>query len=143
MMPYDWKINGRNFADTQPLPMRQGQRATLTFNNTTTMWHPMHLHGHTFQVIKPDGSPGTRKDTAIVLPKQKVSVKHPRSRRSSPSRPDPPTTPGSYSSTLTRQRSIQTGTSPSIQQWTSCAPRPAETRSTATCLTWSGTFHAQ
>ena len=74
MMPYDWKINGRAFPDDQPLPIRQGQRATLTFNNTTTMWHPMHLHGHTFQVIKPDGSPGPRKDTAIVLPKQKVTV---------------------------------------------------------------------
>jgi FtsP/CotA-like multicopper oxidase with cupredoxin domain len=38
------------------------------------MWHPMHLHGHTFQVVKPDGSPGPRKDTAFVLPKRKVSV---------------------------------------------------------------------
>ncbi|MCW2649046.1 MAG: multicopper oxidase [Mycobacterium sp.] len=74
MMPYDWKINGHAFADRQPLPIRQGQRATLTFNNTTSMWHPMHLHGHTFQVVKPDGSPGPRKDTVIVLPKQKVSV---------------------------------------------------------------------
>jgi FtsP/CotA-like multicopper oxidase with cupredoxin domain len=34
----------------------------------------VHLHGHTFQVIKPDGSPGPRKDNAIVLPKQQVSV---------------------------------------------------------------------
>jgi FtsP/CotA-like multicopper oxidase with cupredoxin domain len=74
MAKYDWKINGHTFADRQPLPIRQGQRASLTFNNTTTMWHPMHLHGHTFQVIKPDGSPGPRKDTVIVLPKQKVSV---------------------------------------------------------------------
>jgi len=53
MTNYNWKINGRAFADTQPLIIRQGQRATLTFSNTTTMWHPMHLHGHTFQVINP------------------------------------------------------------------------------------------
>jgi multicopper oxidase len=74
MTAYDWKINGRPFTDTQPLTIRQGQRATLTFNNTSMMWHPIHLHGHTFQVIKSDGSPGPRKDTAIVLPMQKVSV---------------------------------------------------------------------
>ncbi|GAC1399633.1 MAG: multicopper oxidase MmcO [Mycobacterium sp.] len=74
MAAYDWKINGQAFTDRQPLTIRQGQRATLTFANTTTMWHPMHLHGHTFQIIKPDGSPGPRKDTAIVLPKQKLSV---------------------------------------------------------------------
>jgi FtsP/CotA-like multicopper oxidase with cupredoxin domain len=40
----------------------------------TMMWHPMHLHGHTFQVIKPDGTGGARKDTTIVQPMQKVSV---------------------------------------------------------------------
>ena len=74
MMNYNWTINGQPFANTTPLKIRQGQRAVLTFNNTTTMWHPMHLHGHTFQIIKPDGSPGARKDTAIVLPKQQVSA---------------------------------------------------------------------
>jgi FtsP/CotA-like multicopper oxidase with cupredoxin domain len=31
------------------------------------MWHPMHLHGHTYQL----GTSGPRKDTAIVLPKKK------------------------------------------------------------------------
>ena len=36
------------------------------------MYHPIHLHGHTFQVIKADGGPGPRKDTVIVLPKQKL-----------------------------------------------------------------------
>ena len=66
-MNYDWTINGRPFADTEPLTIRQGQRATLTFTNMSMMWHPMHLHGHTFQVIRPDGSLGARKDTAIVL----------------------------------------------------------------------------
>jgi FtsP/CotA-like multicopper oxidase with cupredoxin domain len=74
MLPYNWTINGRPFSDRAPLQIKQGQRAVMTFNNTTTMWHPMHLHGHTFQIIKPDGSRGARKDTTIVLPKQRVSV---------------------------------------------------------------------
>jgi multicopper oxidase len=74
MMQYNWAINGAPYGRNQPLQIRQGQTATLTFNNTTMMWHPMHLHGHTFQIIKPDGTPGARKDTTTVLPKQKVSV---------------------------------------------------------------------
>ncbi|MCV7055893.1 multicopper oxidase family protein [Mycolicibacterium gilvum] len=74
MATYDWMINGRPFGDTVPLTVRQAQHATVTFTNTTMMWHPMHLHGHTFQVIKPDGSPGPRKDTVIVLPMQKMTV---------------------------------------------------------------------
>jgi FtsP/CotA-like multicopper oxidase with cupredoxin domain len=74
MMHYNWTINGEPFSKTNPLQIKKGQRAVLTFTNNTMMWHPMHLHGHTFQVIKPDGSRGARKDTTIVLPKQKVSV---------------------------------------------------------------------
>jgi FtsP/CotA-like multicopper oxidase with cupredoxin domain len=75
MMQYDWMINGRPYDRTDPLSVRQGQHATLTFTNETMMWHPMHLHGHTFQVIKADGSAGPRKDTVIVKPMQRVSVR--------------------------------------------------------------------
>jgi multicopper oxidase len=74
MMAYDWAINGVPFADAEPMTLHQGQRVTLTFKNTTMMWHPMHLHGHTFQMMRPDGSLGARKDTAIVLPMQTVST---------------------------------------------------------------------
>lgn len=74
MMTYDWGINGKPYPDNPPLTIKQGQRATLAFTNSTAMWHPMHLHGHTFQMIKPDGSLGARKDTVIVLPNQKVSA---------------------------------------------------------------------
>lgn len=74
MMQYNWTINGQPFGKTSPLRVQQGQRPTITFDNTTTMYHPIHLHGHTFQVIKPDGSPGARKDTVIVLPKQKLAA---------------------------------------------------------------------
>jgi FtsP/CotA-like multicopper oxidase with cupredoxin domain len=72
MMQYDWTINGEPYSKTDPLHIRQGQRPTITFDNTTMMYHPIHLHGHTFQLIKADGSPGARKDTVIVLPNRKV-----------------------------------------------------------------------
>lgn len=75
MMHYDWMINGRPYDQTVPLTIHEGQRATLTFTNQTMMWHPMHLHGHTFQVIKADGSAGPRKDTVIVKPMQSVRVR--------------------------------------------------------------------
>lgn len=74
MHKYDWAINGRRYdmADptANPLLVEEGQRVRLDFVNTTDMWHPMHLHGHTYQL----GSDGPRKDTTIVLPKKKVSV---------------------------------------------------------------------
>jgi multicopper oxidase len=73
MAQYNWIINGEPYNKTDPLHIRQGQRPTITFDNTNTvMYHPIHLHGHTFQLIKADGNPGARKDTVIVLPKQKI-----------------------------------------------------------------------
>ncbi|MCF6390528.1 multicopper oxidase family protein [Mycobacterium sp. MBM] len=75
MMRYDWAINGRPYDQRVPLPIQRGQHATLTFVNASMMFHPMHLHGHTFQVIKADGSAGPRKDTVIVRPMQRVTVR--------------------------------------------------------------------
>jgi hypothetical protein len=74
MAQYSWTINGEPYSKTRPLQVHQGQKPTLTFDNGTPMFHPMHLHGHTFQLINPDGSPGARKDTVIVLPKQKIQA---------------------------------------------------------------------
>ncbi|MEU9119297.1 multicopper oxidase family protein [Streptomyces sp. NPDC048506] len=70
MDKWDWAINGKPYTPSQRYPVREGERVRMTFENTTTMWHPMHLHGHTFGM--PDGGP--RKDTTIVLPGKKLSV---------------------------------------------------------------------
>ncbi|MFJ9614135.1 multicopper oxidase family protein [Streptomyces noursei] len=70
MEDWDWGINGKAYSASARYPVRQGERVRISFHNTTTMWHPMHLHGHTFAL--PDGGP--RKDTTIVLPDQEVSV---------------------------------------------------------------------
>ncbi len=69
MMRYDWGINGRPFNPRTRVPIREGQRIRITFRNRTTMFHPMHIHGHTFQI---SGS-GPRKDTVNVLPGQAVT----------------------------------------------------------------------
>jgi multicopper oxidase len=74
MAKYVWTINGEPYSKTNPLHVRQGQRPIITFDNQTMMYHPIHLHGHTFQLIKADGAPGARKDTVIVLPKQKIDA---------------------------------------------------------------------
>ncbi|EFG79699.1 Tat pathway signal sequence domain protein [Mycobacterium parascrofulaceum ATCC BAA-614] len=73
MQRYDWTINGRSYPKDEPLVVHPGQRVRLTFSNEKAMYHPMHLHGHTFAVARPDWA-GPRKDTVIVLPGQNVVV---------------------------------------------------------------------
>ena len=70
---YEWGINGP-YPNNKPFTIKQGQQATMTFTNNSRMWHPMHLHGHTFQVFNPDGKLGARKDTVIVIPNQSIKV---------------------------------------------------------------------
>jgi len=70
---YVWTINGQAYDPNRGVPVHEGQRVRLRYSNTTTMFHPMHLHGHTFQIHGPGGV-GPRKDTTIVLPGQTVEV---------------------------------------------------------------------
>lgn len=75
MMNYDWAINGQSYPDITPLTVKQGQSVRLKITNHSSMWHPMHLHGHTFALRHPDGSAGgARKDTVNVLPHTTVEV---------------------------------------------------------------------
>ena len=67
-----WLINGAAYGDHQPLKIRAGERVRLTMRNHSMMFHPMHLHGHTFALA--GRGTGIRKDTVIVLPMQAMSV---------------------------------------------------------------------
>ena len=70
MASYRWTINGRQFPDVDPLTVKQGERVRLRFQNRTMMFHPMHVHGHTFALV----AGGARKDTVIVRPMETVEV---------------------------------------------------------------------
>lgn len=73
MAHYDWSINGRRYPNDQPLVVYPERRVRLAFINDKAMYHPMHLHGHTFAIARPDGA-GARKDTVIVLPGQRMAL---------------------------------------------------------------------
>ena len=55
MDPARWTINGRRYPDTDPLEVRSGERVRLRLFNMSMMPHPMHLHGHFFQLLRIEG----------------------------------------------------------------------------------------
>ncbi|MFJ8542483.1 multicopper oxidase family protein [Streptomyces sp. NPDC093586] len=71
MAKFDWGFDHKAYSEQERRPVRAGERVRLTLINATDMWHPMHLHGHTFAVNGLDGV-GARKDTAVVLPHRKL-----------------------------------------------------------------------
>ncbi len=73
MSPYVWTINGHTYDQTEPLTITQGQAGRLRITNMSMMPHPLHLHGHTFQVGAAGGT-GPRKDTVLVPPMAALDV---------------------------------------------------------------------
>jgi multicopper oxidase len=73
MAPYVWTINGATYDRATPLTVEVGQAVRLRLANMSMMSHPVHLHGHTFQ-IGPAGAAGARKDTVLLPPMARAEV---------------------------------------------------------------------
>lgn len=76
MSEYTWTLNGQMWPEVTPVEVEKGQRVEIVFKNETTMSHPMHLHGHVFQVTAVNGQPieGAVRDTVLVMPQQTVTI---------------------------------------------------------------------
>lgn len=76
MQPYVWTINGKSWADHIPVTAKSGERLEITFHNMSMMGHPMHLHGHSFQVVDTGRGrfAGALRDTVFVPPMAMVTV---------------------------------------------------------------------
>ena len=52
-----WSLNGRIFPATQPMVVKTGQRVRIRVGNLSMVEHPMHLHGHHFELSGTDAGP--------------------------------------------------------------------------------------
>ncbi|MDE2572830.1 MAG: multicopper oxidase family protein [bacterium] len=66
-----WTMNGEVWPNTAGVIVRRGDRVEVRFTNKTDMHHPMHLHGHVFEIVEIGGRAlrdPLPKDTALVDP---------------------------------------------------------------------------
>jgi FtsP/CotA-like multicopper oxidase with cupredoxin domain len=49
---HTWMINGKSYPDTDPIVVRNGRRYRWIFDNQSADDHPVHLHRHTFEVVR-------------------------------------------------------------------------------------------
>ncbi len=74
MERFMWSFDGRRFSEVvEPIRFARDERVRVTLVNDTMMQHPIHLHGHFFEVVT--GNPGRhpRKHTVNVQPGSRVS----------------------------------------------------------------------
>lgn len=74
MERYMWAFDGEKLSEvTAPIAFRAGERVRVTLVNDTMMGHPIHLHGHFFELVTGHGAHSPRKHTVLVQPGGKVS----------------------------------------------------------------------
>lgn len=74
MERFMWAFDGEKFSEVKaPIAFRANERVRVTLVNDTMMVHPIHLHGHFFELVT--GNPGhhPRKHTVNVAPGGKVT----------------------------------------------------------------------
>jgi FtsP/CotA-like multicopper oxidase with cupredoxin domain len=74
MERYMWSMDGEKYSEkTEPLPFRHNERVRVNLINHTMMPHPIHLHGHFFEVVNGQKGQYPRKNVVNVLPGAKVT----------------------------------------------------------------------
>lgn len=76
MASYVWGIDGLPWNKHKPVTVQNGERVEIVMRNRTEMAHPMHLHGHHFQVtaIGDEVVSGAVRDTVHIPPMSDVTV---------------------------------------------------------------------
>ena len=74
MERFMWSFDGEKMSDVhEPIPFIEGERVRVNLINDSMMGHPIHIHGHFFELVTGHGDHGPRKHTVIVQPGGKVT----------------------------------------------------------------------
>lgn len=74
MERFMWGFDGEKFSEaTKPYTFAKDERVRVNLINDTMMSHPIHLHGHFFELAHGPKGFGPRKHTVIVAPSGKVA----------------------------------------------------------------------
>ena len=74
MERFMWSFDGEKMSDVHmPIPFVEGERVRVNLINDSMMGHPIHIHGHFFELVTGHGDHAPRKHTVIVQPGGKVT----------------------------------------------------------------------
>ncbi|MEX2122957.1 MAG: copper resistance system multicopper oxidase [Woeseia sp.] len=74
MERFMWSFDGRKFSEVvEPIRFARNERVRVTLVNDTMMQHPIHLHGHFFEVVNGHAGHHPMKHTVNVLPGSKIT----------------------------------------------------------------------
>ena len=69
MERFMWSFDGMKMSNHhEPIPFLEGERVRINLINDSMMSHPIHLHGHFFELVTGKGAFSPRKHTVLVQP---------------------------------------------------------------------------
>ncbi|MEO8680590.1 MAG: multicopper oxidase family protein [Vicinamibacterales bacterium] len=73
---HHWTINGKSYPRTDPIIVSANRRYRWRFDNQSADAHPVHLHRHTFEIVRFAGEPvsGLMKDVVVVPAWSQVEI---------------------------------------------------------------------
>jgi len=73
-----YTLNGKMYPETDTISVQKGQKVKFILSNPDTNDHPMHLHGHFFQLVSKNGEPiagpPILKDTVLIKPQEEYEI---------------------------------------------------------------------
>jgi CopA family copper-resistance protein len=74
MERFMWSFDGRKFSEVvEPIRFARDERVRVTLVNNTMMQHPIHLHGHFFEIVNGHAGHHPMKHTVNVLPGTRIT----------------------------------------------------------------------
>ncbi len=74
MNRYVWSMDNRVMAETDKIPVKQGEILRIILHNNSMMRHPMHLHGFDFRVLNGQGENAPLKNVIDIMPMETDTI---------------------------------------------------------------------
>lgn len=74
MNRYVWSMDNRVMAETDKIPVKQGEILRIILHNNSMMRHPIHLHGFDFRVLNGQGENAPLKNVIDIMPMETDTI---------------------------------------------------------------------
>lgn len=74
MNRYVWSINNKVVSENDKIQIKKGENVRIILHNGSMMRHPMHLHGHDFQLLNGQGDYAPLKNIVDIMPMETDTI---------------------------------------------------------------------
>ncbi len=74
MNRYVWSLDNKVLSEADRILIKKGENLRIILYNNSMMRHPMHLHGHDFRIVNPQGEYAPLKNVLDIMPMERDTL---------------------------------------------------------------------